>query len=393
MVATEECIYLDCNATTPLRPEAQQAMQVVLDECGNPSSVHSVGRRARAHLSGARSTLAELFGVDASRVIFTSGCTEANMHVLTPFYRIEADYERLAHVLVGATEHPSVLKGGRFSDSEREVLPVDSNGHVEVEPLRQSMERISSEGSKALVSIMAVNNETGIVQPMEEIAEIVNDFGGVLHVDATQIIGRRHVRLDSLGCDVMTLSAHKLGGPQGVGAVILAGEQLQPAPLVTGGGQEYYQRSGTENVAAVAGFGAVAEIIPDMVAEMKQIGVLRDKLEEELRTLTPDIVIFGESVDRIENTSCYAVPNISAETAVIACDLEGIAISSGSACSSGRVDASHVLEAMGVPKELAQGALRISLGWKNTKEEINRFLQKWRSIVDRVKPHTIGNAA
>ncbi len=386
-------VYLDHNASAPLRPAAREAMLAALDEPGNPSSVHTEGRQARSHLNLAREQLAELTGSDAGSITFTSGCTEANVFVLTPHYRLGAEKLFLSKLLIGATEHPSVLAGGRFAEEHRETIPVDAAGVIRLDHLQNRLSELKDNGDRALVSVMAANNETGVIQPSLRISEMVREAGCLFHVDATQIIGRRRVTVESLGSDVMTVSAHKLGGPRGVGAVILAGGILGIEPLITGGGQETYRRGGTENVAAIAGFGGAIQAVLENPAETGKITVLRDWLETTLRSISPDMVVFGGDANRIGNTTCFAVPGVSAETTVIACDLEGAAVSSGSACSSGKVSASHVLSAMGVPADLARGAIRISLGWSSTKEDVERFADIWRSVMKRLRPHSTGQAA
>ncbi|MEP3275075.1 MAG: cysteine desulfurase family protein [Stappiaceae bacterium] len=386
-------IYLDHNASAPLRPAAREAMLTSLDNFGNASSVHSEGREARAHLTAARNQLADLVSADPNAIIFTSGCTEANVTVLTPDYLLGSKELGLSKLLIGASEHPSVLSGGRFSQDTTEIVPVDENGMTNLSLLKERLDELTKNDRRVLVSIMAANNETGVIQPSGEIAEIVKSAGGIFHVDGTQILGRCPATMATLGCDVMTVSAHKLGGPKGAGAIIIAGGVLRMAPLVTGGGQETYRRSGTENIAAIAGFGAAAKEVSENVDEPSKITAMRDWLEAELRAISPDIVFFGSDVDRIGNTSCFAVPGVSAETAVIACDLEGVAVSSGSACSSGKVSASHVLGAMGVPADLARGAIRVSLGWSNTQEDVERFADIWRSVTKRFRPQATGEAA
>ena len=386
-------IYLDNNATTPLRPEARDIILTVLSECGNPSSIHSRGRDAHARISLAREQVATLVQTDTKNITFTSSCTEANMHVLSPNYKNGADELKFDKLLVGATEHPSVLSGGRFEDVSCEQLLVDENGLINYEFLQQALEKYQNDGMQILVSIMAANNETGIIQPIAQIAQIIHQYGGYFHVDATQIVGRETINLASLDCDMLTMSSHKLGGPLGVGAIAFTNEHLRPLPLIKGGGQESHNRAGTENVAAICGFGAVAEKIRDNQQEQMEIRKLRDYLEQKLKTIAPDLTIFGELVERIGNTSCISIPGIKAETAVIAFDLEGVAISSGSACSSGKVAESHVLKAMKIPADLVQGALRISLGWANKQEEIEHFLAKMRYLIERLRPTKIKQAA
>ncbi len=388
-----EHIYLDNNATAPLRTEARDIMLAVLAEFGNPSSIHTLGRDALARISLARDHVATLVKAEANNVVFTSSCSEANMHVLSPIYKKGVDLINFDKLLVGATEHPSVLSGGRFDSTAFEKLPVDEYGLIDCEYLRQTLKKYQNDGLQTLVSIMFANNETGVIQPIARLGEIIKEYNGYFHVDATQIIGRKKIVLASLNCDMLTMSAHKLGGPLGVGAIVFIEKNLRPSPLIKGGGQESHNRAGTENVAAICGFGAVADKIIDNHQEQKEINNLRDYLEQEMKLIAPDLRIFGDIAERIGNTSCFSIPGIKAETAVIAFDLEGVAISSGSACSSGKVAESHVLKAMNVPVNLVQAALRVSLGWANKQEDIERFLDKMRLLIERLRPAMIKQAA
>ena len=372
-------VYLDWNASAPLRPEARQAAHAALELAGNPSSVHDEGRAARRLIEEARVAVAALVNADPRNVIFTSGGTEANALALTP--AIERD-----RLLVSAIEHPSVLAGGRFSRAQVETVPVDLNGVVDFVALEQRLAELSGAGSRPLVSIMAANNETGVVQPIAKISEIVHSHGGLLHVDAVQAAGRIELDIQALGADLLTLSAHKIGGAKGAGALVKRDEALHFAdPLIRGGGQERGTRAGTENAAAIAAFGAAAAAIgTQFSAEAMHMTALRDRLEAGLREATPEAVIFGAEVDRLPNTTLVAMPGAKAETLVIAFDLDGLAVSSGAACSSGKVAPSHVLAAMGVPAELARGAIRISTGPATNEAEIDRFLNVWKKLVQRL---------
>jgi cysteine desulfurase len=356
--------YLDWNATAPLRPAARDAMLAAL-ALGNPSSVHAEGREARRAVTTARRQVAALVGADPRNVIFTSGGTEANALALTP--------GACSRLIVSAVEHPSVLAGGRFTRVEQ--LAVTADGVVDL----AALDLMLRGGAPALVSVMAANNETGVIQPIAAVADLVHRHGGVLHVDAVQAAGRLALDMAELGADLLTLSAHKIGGPKGAGALVRASEDVAIAPLLTGGGQELRFRAGTENVAAIAGFGAAAAAI-DLTAERVHMAVLRERLETGLRAITPDAVIFGSAVDRLPNTTLVAVPGGKAETLVIACDLAGVAVSSGSACSSGKVAPSHVLAAMGVAPDLARGALRLSTGPATTESDIETMLNVWRNL-------------
>jgi cysteine desulfurase len=361
-VVTERA-YFDWNATAPLREEARAAMTAAMGMTGNPSSVHAEGRAARRLIEDARAQVAALVGAEPRNVTFTSGATEANMLALSPF----AGCERL---FVSAIEHPSVRSGGRFPADRVEELPVTSDGIVDC----QALESAIAGAEHPLVSVMLANNETGVIQPIRAIAEIVHAAGGRLHVDAVQAPGRMDCAIGELGADLMSLSAHKFGGPQGVGALIKRGD-IQTEPLIKGGGQERSQRAGTENVAGIAGFGAAcAAVAANWRTEAAHMRTLRERIEADIKAALPQAVIFGQNVARLPSTTLFAVPGIKAETALIAFDLNGIALSSGSACSSGKVQASTVLAVMGVEPELARGALRISLGRATSDRDVENLL-------------------
>ena len=362
-----ERAYFDWNATTPLREEARAAMVAALGLTGNASSVHAEGRAARHLIEKARAQVAVLVGAEPKNVTFTSGATEANMLALNDFFGHKPPRDRL---FVSAIEHPSVLSGGRFSADSVEKLPVTSDGVVDLKALRNALAR----AKHPLCSVMLANNETGIIQPIREIAEIVHSGDGLLHVDAVQGAGRFDCADETLGADLISLSAHKLGGPQGVGALIRRGD-LQIEPLIRGGGQERGLRAGTENVAAIAGFGAAcATVAAHWRFEAGHMAALHDRIEAGIQARLPQAVIFGQNAPRLPNTTLFAVPGMKAETALIAFDLNGIAVSSGSACSSGKVQASHVLAAMGVEPALAQSALRVSLGWSTIDRDVKILL-------------------
>ncbi len=368
-------VYLDWNATAPLRPQARAAMIAAFDVAGNPSSVHGEGRAARRLVEQAREKVAALVGAQPGNVVFTSGGTEANMLALTPAIeqgRIKAPRQRL---LISAIEHPSVRAGGRFAAAAVANIAVTAAGVVDLDALAAELKR----GGPALVSIMLANNETGIVQPISQVARIVHEAGGLLHVDAVQGPGRIPCDINVLECDLLTLSAHKFGGPKGVGALLRRDEALRIAdPLIKGGGQERKLRAGTENVAGIAGFGAAAQAAAAAFGpETARMAALRDRLEEGLRGLSPDAVIFGAAAPCLPNTTLFAVPGVKAETAVIAFDLDGVAVSSGAACSSGKVQPSHVLAAMGVAPDLARAAVRVSLGPATTDLDIEKCLGAW----------------
>lgn len=371
--------YLDHNATSPMRPEVAEAVARAMLLPGNASSVHSEGRAARARIEAARDQVAALVGARAKNLFFTSGGTEANNAALSPtLRRLGGDEARL--LLVGAAEHVSVLGGHRFDPARVERIPVDGDGIVDLSWVEA---RLAAAEAPVLVSIQVANNETGVLQPVAEAARLVHERGGLIHADAVQAAGKIPLAMADLGVDALTLSAHKLGGPQGIGAVVLASDQMEiGSRLVRGGGQERGARAGTESVAAILGFGAAAVLagrdVPEGGARLR---ALRDEAEAALRRVAPDAVVFASTVDRLPNTLAFAVPGLKAETALIAFDLEGVAVSSGSACSSGKVTPSHVLEAMGVDKALAQGAIRVSLGWNTTREDVIRFADACEKVV------------
>jgi cysteine desulfurase len=368
-------IYLDWNATAPLRPEAREAMAAAWDLSGNPSSVHAEGRRARRLVEDARAAVARAVGALPRNVVFTSGGTEANALVLTPGLRRDSapPVERL---LVSAIEHASVLVGGRFPTDTIGTIGVTSSGLLDLDRLRATLQG----EPPALVSVMLANNETGAVQPVAEAAVIVHAAGGLLHVDAIQALGKIPFDIKGLNADLITVSGHKIGGPKGVGAVVLAEGVRGLEPLLRGGGQELGRRAGTENVAGIAGFGAaVRAAMGSLENDAVRLENLRNRLEKGLRQ-TPGAIVFSEDVPRLPNTTLFTVPGMRAETAVIGFDLEGIAVSSGSACSSGKVQPSHVLKAMGFGPEIAQGAVRLSLGWSTSSADIDRCLEAWRKL-------------
>jgi cysteine desulfurase len=368
-------VYLDWNATTPLRPEARAAILAAYDLIGNPSSVHAEGRDARRLVEEARATLAASVGAQPRNVVFTSSGTEANALALAPGLRSPSGgpVERL---LVSAVEHASVLSGGRFPSDKLGLIEVTRSGVVDLDRLKTSLK----DGPPALVSIMAANNETGALQPVAEAASLVHEAGGLLHVDAIQALGKMPFYINSIGADLATFSAHKIGGPKGVGAVVMRDGINGLEPVLRGGGQELNRRAGTENVAGIAGFGAAVKAALEALPEdASRMASLRDLLENGLRGIA-GATIFAEDTSRLPNTVLFTAPGLKAETAVIGFDLEGVAVSSGSACSSGKVQPSHVLSAMGYDPAVAQGAVRLSLGWSTEPDDINRALEAWRKL-------------
>jgi cysteine desulfurase len=382
-------IYLDHNAGAPLRPAVREIMIDVLNDAGNASSVHGHGRKARGRIEAAREQVACLCKARTRAVTFVSGGTEANMTALTPVWQDQGAPVYLDKLFRSAVEHPSVVTGGRFAVADQVVLPVDEQGSV----LLDELEAAVKDTPASLISVMAANNETGVIQPLARIGEIAREYGHFFHVDAVQAAGRTAIDLDAWQADVATLSAHKFGGPQGIGAVVVRSTARLPSPLMVGGGQENWRRGGTENVAAIAGFGVAGTAALEEVSDTRHLEDLKARLETGLRAVCPATIIFGEGADRLANTSCFAVPGIPAETALIAFDLERVSVSSGSACSSGKVSVSHVLTAMGVGEDLARCALRVSMGWDTREEDIDRFLERWPGIVDRLNPQARHQAA
>jgi cysteine desulfurase len=373
-----ERTYLDWNATAPLRPQAREALAASFAVIGNPSSVHGEGRAARRLVERAREEVAALVGARPANVVFTSSGTEANMLALTPAIETASEKRPRDRLLISAIEHSSVRTGGRFPRDAIEDVAVDGDGRIDLPALAQAVAR----SSRPLVSLMLANNETGVVQPVAETAAIVHAAGGLLHVDAVQAAGRVACDIAARGADLVTLSAHKIGGAKGVGALVRYSEDIHfTDPLIRGGGQERGIRAGTENVAGIAAFGAAAAAAQRQLgAEAARMLALRNLLEMGLRDISPKAVIFGAAAERLPNTTLFALQGMKAETAVIAFDLEGVAVSSGAACSSGKVQPSHVLAAMGVSPPLLRGAVRVSLGFSTTQADIELFLGAWRKL-------------
>jgi cysteine desulfurase len=375
--------YLDHNATTPVRPAVAEAMLRALQMPGNPSSVHNEGRAARGAIEQAREQVAALVGAKASNVVFTSGGTEANATILSPGLSDcsgARDCVRapVTLLLYSASEHPCVRDGHRFPAGQAEAIPVDGEGVVDLGWLDGRLARFMAErpGERALLSVHLANNETGVLQPIAEIVAVARRHGALVHSDAVQAAGKIAVDINALGVDALTLSAHKIGGPKGIGAIVFRTGALELAdkPL-RGGGQERGWRAGTENLPGIVGFGVAAEEAGKALAtEVTRLAALRDQLEVRLIALAPDTAIFGSKAPRLPNTSAFATPGIKAETALIMLDLAGVALSSGSACSSGKVRRSHVLTAMGVDPVMSEGALRASLGWTTCEADIDQFV-------------------
>jgi cysteine desulfurase len=385
-----ERTYLDYNASAPLLLEARDAMLAALDQSANASSVHSNGRDARAIIERARKSIADLVGAKADQVIFTSGATEAAQLALSPILNTPSGDILLDHLYISAIEHPCILNGGRFAQAQRTIVPVTTEGVLDLLAFANILANRSSD-APFLMAIMLANNETGILQPVKEVAGLVHNAGGYLLVDAVQAVGRIPIDISDLAADFLILSSHKIGGPQGAGALVLGDKNLKPKPLILGGRQEFQLRAGTENVAAIAGFGAAALLCTDQLDHMQKIVYVRNKFEDQLNTVFKPIgnkygpiTIIGEGVERLANTTCFSVAGINAETALISLDLDGISVSSGSACSSGRVETSHVLMAMGLDKYVARAAIRVSMGWNSTSADTEKFLEAWSSYLRRL---------
>jgi cysteine desulfurase len=370
--------YLDWNAGAPLRPEARAAVMAALDVTGNPSSPHSEGRRARAIVEDAREQVAALVGARPAEVVFTSGATEANNAVVTGGWDT---------VLLARIEHDSVLAPvrGLEGNGRRRVLElaVDANGVLDLGSLDERTRQAREAGAgRSLLTLQLANNETGVVQPVAAAAAAARRQGLSVHTDAVQAAGRIPVSLAPLGVDYLSLSAHKLGGPKGVGALVVREGAALP-PFIAGGGQERRRRAGTENVPAIAGFGAAARAAVRDLETVDRVRALRDRIEAEVRAATPSAVVIGVDAERLPNTASVTLPGVSAETLVIALDLAGVAVSAGAACSSGKVGASHVLEAMGLEPALARAAIRVSLGWSSTERDVAAFAGAWAQVAAR----------
>lgn len=373
-----ERAYLDHNATTPLEASARQAMIGALG-LGNPSSIHEEGRRARAAVEAARAHVATLLARPVENTVFTSGATEALALALQP------DGPD-AYLLIGVTEHLAVLDGHGFARQRCEVLPVDAAGRLRLDQLDAALCRT---GERAVVAVQSANNETGVIQPIAEIAERVHRAGGRLVCDAVQSAGKVDLETATHEADLVVISAHKFGGPKGVGALAWRGATMAPAPLLRGGGQERGFRAGTEQVAGIVGASAAAQAVPTRVGAMERIACLRDTFEAELRRFAPDAIVFGAGAPRLPNTSAFAIPGLDAQIALMALDLAGVAASSGSACTSGKVRPSHVLAAMGVDPTLARGALRVSLGPETVAADIERALETLHALLQRARPRAV----
>ena len=361
-------IYLDYNATAPIKPEVVDAVAEALTLAGNPSSVHGFGRDVRKRIEDAREQIAALVGCTAPELVFTAGGTEANNTALGGAGR--------RALIVSAIEHPAVLRTAEVIADELVVLPVDRDGVIDLSALDAAL---AAHGREALVSIMLANNETGVIQPVAEVAARARDAGALVHCDAVQAPGRIPVSFAGLGVDMMSIAAHKFAGPKGIGALVVRAG-LDIAPLIHGGGQERGLRGGTENAAGIVGFGTAAQLAHGDLARAGEIAAMRDRLEARLRETELAVAIFSDGAARLPNTSCVTMPGVQSETQVMGLDLAGIAVSAGSACSSGKVEPSHVLRALGAADDVGGCAIRVSMGWATTEGEIDRFLGAWRAL-------------
>jgi cysteine desulfurase len=367
-------VYLDYNATAPARPAAVTAVGAALAGGGNPSSVHEFGRAARARLETSREQVAALAGASPSQVVFTSGGTEANNLAIAGSGR--------GRLLASAIEHDSVLKTAAC-----ELIPVERSGIVSLAAIDRML---AASPQPAIVALMLANNETGVIQPVSEAARIAHAHGALFHCDAVQAAGKIAIDFAALGADLLSLSAHKLGGPPGAGALIV-GDKVEFAAQQRGGGQERGRRAGTENLPGIAGFGAAAEVALAELNVMARVAALRDDLERRATTAVPGAIVFGREAPRLPNTTSLAVPGLSSEIQVMGLDLAGVAVSAGAACSSGKVRPSQVLLAMGVDAITAGCAIRVSLGWDSVADDVDRFLAAWRPLAARARLQGTGN--
>ena len=379
---TELRAYLDYNASAPLLPQARAAMLDALDASANPSSVHREGRNARRIVEAARSAIAALVNGKPDHVVFTSGATEAASTLLTPDWKMGRGAVRMSRLYVCAADHPCLLNGGRFSADHVVRIEVDRAGLCDLRALEAALVGHDRTDGLPLVAIHLANNETGVIQPVGEIAALVKAAGGVLVVDAVQAAGRLPLDMTDGTGDYLILSSHKIGGPLGAGAIVAASDLMMPTPLITGGGQERGHRGGTENLAAIAGFGAAARVARDGLAGIDAIRKLRERIEAAVLDLAPDAQIFGNGAPRLANTTFFAISGLKAETAQIGFDLAGVSVSAGSACSSGRTGPSHVLKAMGLGDN--EGALRVSIGPRTTAAEIDMFRLALSGMLQRM---------
>jgi cysteine desulfurase len=381
-------LYLDHNATTPLRPEARAAMLAALDASGNASSVHAEGRAARAFVETARAQVAALVGARPASVVFTSGGTEAANLALAP--EVGGAGAPFARLIVSAGEHPCVLDGHRFAAEAVTRALLTADGRIDLAALEALIA-----GARVMLALQAANNETGVLQPLAEAAALVHAHGGLVVCDAVQMAGKLPFDMGAAGVDMAILSAHKLGGPPGAGALVFGRPALHiRQAALRGGGQERGHRAGTENAPAIAGFGAAAQAAgAQMAGEAARLAVLRDGIEADVRALAPEAAFFGAEAPRLPHVSAFALPGVTAEFLLMALDMEGVAVSSGSACSSGKVKASHVLAAMGVAPDLARCAIRVSAGWPSQDSDRGRFFDALGRVLATLRRRRQGSTA
>jgi len=370
-------IYMDYNATAPIRESVIEIVATAMQTVGNPSSVHTAGRGARRLVEDARAKVAALAGSRSRDVTFCSGGTEASNAVVRG--------SGVASIIVSETEHDCGLAAAKLAGVPSYILGVSSDGLADLKQLRRLL---AEAPSPALVSVMLVNNETGVIHPVREIADIAHEFGARVHTDAVQAAGKISIDFSALSADYLTLSSHKIGGPQGVGAVITA-PTAPLAPLIAGGGQELGRRSGTENVAGIAGFGIAAIEAMDELADAVRIEAMRNRFEAAISDYANTVCFIGREAPRTANTSCVAMPGVKGETQVMHFDLNGICLSSGSACSSGKVKVSHVLSAMGHDDDTANASIRVSLGRLSKESDIDALIAAWKSLYDRTAGRSV----
>jgi cysteine desulfurase len=385
--------YLDHNATTPLRPAARAAMLAAMDLAGNASSVHAEGRAARNLIERARADVAAFAGTAAENVIFTSGATEALNLVLVPDMRIAGIDVHFDVLLIAGGEHVCVHEGHRFAQEHVEILPLTSAGEVDLAALDLAL--TGHAGRRVMLALQAANNETGVIQPVAEAARRVHAAGGFVVCDVVQAAGRVEASFAALGADALAISAHKIGGPKGIGALCFAARRHHiDNRLLRGGGQERGARAGTENISAIAGFSAAIEAVAASAkAEAQRLAIWRDDVEAEIAAVAPQVLFFGATAQRLPNTSCFAVAGVDAQVLLMSLDVEGVAVSSGSACSSGKVKPSHVLAAMGVGPDLAKGAIRLSLGWNTRIEDLQMFMRAFEKSIRTIGARQVKPAA
>ncbi|GMV63655.1 MAG: cysteine desulfurase [Parvibaculum sp.] len=374
---TNKRAYMDHNATTPLRPEARKAVTEALDVLGNPSSVHAEGRAARALIEGARREVAALIGAKPSEIVFTSGGTEAaamTVHAAKAALGVK-------RLLVSAVEHDAVMSAAEASGLPVSLVPVDGEGRADLAALKAML---AAGDAPALVALMLANNETGVLQPVAEAAAIAHEAGAFLLCDAVQAAGKIPVDFVALRADMLILGGHKLGAPMGVGALAVR-EGMAFAARSVGGGQEMRRRAGSENVVGIAGFGAAARAARETLQDFTRLAALRDRLEAHIADVAPDAVFFGDGAERLPNTSYLSAPGLDAETLLMALDLDGVAVSAGAACSSGKIGRPRILDAMGVPEALSRGAIRVSLGWTSVEADVDRFVESWSRACMRAR--------